>query len=235
MLQQRLRHITERIAAAASRAGRSAGDVRLMAVTKTHPRATVEQVLDAGIHLLGENRVQEAMAKFGADAPAAAGGRGYELHLIGHLQRNKAAAAAGLFDAVQSIDKLATAEALSRARPADVAPIQLLLELNTSGEVQKGGCSTTEELLRIHDQVAPLPGLLVCGVMTMAPFSTDRDRVRECFSSARQAFELLGERAPGITTLSMGMSGDFEIAIEEGATLIRIGSALLGPRPPVSG
>lgn len=235
MLEQRLLHVTERMAAAASRAGRRVADVRLMAVTKTHPRATVDRVLDAGIQLLGENRVQEAVAKFGADVVAAGSGRGYELHLIGHLQRNKAAAAAGLFDAVQSIDKLATAEALSRARRADVAPIKLLLELNTSGEVQKSGATTTEDLLRIHDQVAGLPGLVVCGVMTMAPFTADRDRVRGCFRSARQAFELLGERAPGITTLSMGMSGDFEIAIEEGATLIRVGSALLGPRQALSG
>ena len=230
MIEQRLRQVTERITAAASRAGRDSAAVRLMAVTKTHPRSMVDQVLRTGVRLLGENRVQEAAAKFEQDGAVAGGERGYELHLIGHLQRNKATRAARLFDAVQSIDKVATAQALSDAWPRADEPLRLLLELNTSGEAQKHGCRDTEELLRIHDQVAQLPGILVCGLMTMAPFTPERDRVRDCFRRARNAFERLAARDPAVTTLSMGMSGDYEIAIEEGTTLIRVGSALLGPR-----
>ena len=198
-----------------------------MVVTKTHPRAVVDQLLDAGVRLFGENRVQEATAKFGTDP----GRSGYQLHLIGHLQRNKAAAAARLFDAVQSIDKEETAVALARALGTPPAPVAVLLELNSSGEEQKHGCRTVEELLELHRRLAELAAVQVRGVMTMAPYSDDRQLIRSCFRSARKAFERMRDLERTVDTLSMGMSGDYELAVEEGSTLVRLGTAVLGQRP----
>ena len=228
MLARRLEEVQARVVAAAERAGRDPAQVRTMVVTKTHPRAVVDQLLAAGARLFGENRVQEATQKYGGDP----GRADYELHLIGHLQRNKATAAAGLFDAVQSIDKLVTATALARGLGTPATPMRVLLELNSSGEVQKHGCRSLEELLELQQQIGgELPALRVAGVMTMAPYTEDRERIRACFRHTREAFERMRIRDATIDTLSMGMSGDFELAVEEGATLLRLGTVVLGPRP----
>ena len=226
LIRRRLRQTRERVAAAASRAGRSAGDVRIMAVTKTQPRTALEAALAAGLDLFGENRVQEATAKL--DPPPAHA----ELHLIGHLQRNKARPAARLFHAVQSIDKPATAQALQRALEATGGTIDVLLELNTSGEPAKHGFASPDELCRALEEIEALDRLRVRGLMTMAAWSADAGAVRGCFRTLRRLFEELAPARPAFDTLSMGMSGDFEIAVEEGATLVRLGTVLFGPRTP---
>ena len=231
-LRRRLRQVRDRVAAAAARSGRRGDAVRVMAVTKTQPRAALEAAAAAGLHLLGENRVQEAAAKL--DPPPA----GAEVHLIGHLQRNKARAAARLFHTVQSIDKLTTAQALQDALVTTEGAMDVLLELNTSGEAAKHGFADAAELRRALEAIARLDRLQVRGLMTMAVWSADAGAVRGCFRTLRRLFEELAPDRPGFDTLSMGMSGDFEIAVEEGATLVRLGTVLFGPRaaaPPPPG
>ena len=226
-LRERLALTRERVAAAAVRAGRAASEVRILAVTKTHPRSLVEAAVAAGLDLIGENRVQEAAVKL-TPAPA-----GAELHLIGHLQRNKAQAAAALFHAVQSIDKVETAAALQRALAGaehDERVMDVLLELNTSGEAAKHGFTREGELERAADAIAALDRIRVRGLMTMAPWSGEEYAVRGCFQRLRRLFERLAPGRPAFDTLSMGMSGDFELAIEEGATLVRLGTVLFGER-----
>ena len=200
-----------------------------MAVTKTQPRAALAAALAAGLDLIGENRVQEAAAKLDPPLPQA------EVHLIGHLQRNKALAAARLFHTVQSIDKLATAQALQRALASAERTMDVLLELNTSGEAAKHGFATADELRQALDAMAGLERLRVRGLMTMAMWSSDDGAVRGCFRMLRRLFEELAPDRPGFDTLSMGMSGDFEIAVEEGATLVRLGTVLFGPRGAAPG
>lgn len=222
-VRRRLARVRARVAAAARRRGRRAAQVRVMAVTKTWPRAAALAALAGGADLIGENRVQEAAAKF-TRLP------GFELHLIGHLQRNKARAAARLFHAVQSIDKLATAEALQRAVEGENRTMDVLLELNTTGEPAKHGFRTAAELRRALDAMAACDRLRVRGLMTMAAWHADAGAARGSFRALRRLFEELAPGRPGFDTLSMGMSDDYEIAVEEGATLLRLGSALFGPR-----
>jgi pyridoxal phosphate enzyme (YggS family) len=223
-----LRSVRERIGAAAARTGRSPEDIRLMAVTKTFPLEYIETARRAGLTLFGENRVQEAQEKYQSpdEDPE------LELHLIGHLQRNKAKTAASLFRCVQSIDKLETAEALNR-HCADLGRrMDILLELNTSGEGTKFGFADAEQLWWTCGRIARLELLRIRGVMTVGPFTTDQDRMRRSFASLRECRDGLHSRYPELSLdiLSMGMSGDFEIAIEEGATMIRVGTVLFGPR-----
>lgn len=183
----------------------------------------------AGLVLIGENRVQEAEAKL-TPAPL-----GAELHLIGHLQRNKARAAAALFHTVQSIDKVETAaalqHALTRAEHSERV-VDVLLELNTSGEAAKHGYTREDELERAADAIAAVDRIRVRGLMTMAAWGGDEHAVRDCFERLRRLFERLAPGRPAFDTLSMGMSADFELAIEEGATLVRLGSVLFGERHP---
>jgi hypothetical protein len=182
----------------------------------------------AGLTLFGENRVQEAREKYQspADDPE------LELHLIGHLQRNKAKIAASLFRCVQSIDKLETAEALNRHCAELGRRMEVLLELNTSGEQTKFGFADAEQLWRTCEDISRLDSLRIRGVMTVGPFTADQDRMRRSFASLRECRDGLRSRYPELSLdiLSMGMSADFEIAIEEGATLIRLGTVLFGPR-----
>jgi PLP dependent protein len=218
--------VRARMAEAARRAGRDVSTVRLMAVTKTMPRSVVDEARAAGLSLFGENRVQEAEEKFLDIAGAV------ELHLIGHLQRNKARPASGLFSCVQSIDKLETAAALD-ARCVDRGIVMdILLELNTSGEESKSGFRSRGELLESLDAIGRLAGLRVRGLMTVGPLGGDEKAVRSSFSMLRNLFQEIraGGGFSSFDTLSMGMSGDFEIAIEEGSTLVRVGTALFGTR-----
>jgi pyridoxal phosphate enzyme (YggS family) len=216
--------VRSRIAEAARRAGRDPSAVRLMAVTKGFPRETVMEALEAGASLFGENRVQEAETKFTDLA-----GR-CETHLIGHLQTNKAKAAAALFDCVQSIDSLHTAEALDARCGERGRTMDVLLELNTSGEGSKSGFPGRDELAAGLAEVEKLLRLRVRGLMTVGPLTDDEGAIRAAFGRLRSAFEELAAGRPGFDTLSMGMSSDFQIAIEEGATLVRVGTALFGPR-----
>jgi hypothetical protein len=224
-VRRRLTQVRARVAAAAARRGRCAERVRVMAVTKTRPHAAALAALAAGADLIGENRVQEAAAKFGRRPE-------FELHLIGHLQRNKARGAARLFRAVQSIDKLATAEALQRALDAEDGTMDVLLELNTSGESAKHGFCSAQQLRGSLSAIAACDRLRLRGLMTMAAWQADEQAVRRSFRALRQLFDELAPDQAGFDTLSMGMSDDYEIAVEEGATLLRLGSALFGPRAP---
>ena len=218
--------VLERVARAAGRAGRPADAVRVMAVTKSFPRSHAQAAVAAGLDLLGENRVQEAVGKHAADA------RPYELHLVGHLQRNKAKDAARLFNAVQSIDAVRTAAALEGRCAVLDRTVAILLELNASGEQTKGGFVTEDALLQAAAEIAgSCPHLPLGGVMTIGAHSDDEGLVRASFARLRAVHERLLRDHPGAVILSMGMSQDFELAIEEGATLIRLGTALLGPRP----
>jgi pyridoxal phosphate enzyme (YggS family) len=227
--------LCENVARAASRSGRPAEAVQVMAVTKTHPVGPIRAALDAGITLLGENRVQEAETKYTegsadpARIPVAPGGP-FALHLVGHLQSNKARRAASLFSCVQSIDKLSTAQRLAHAAAEQGRVVGVCLEANTSGEESKYGYRDTELLLDDLAVMADLVGLDVRGLMTVGPFTDDERRIRGSFTALRLLFDRARETVPALHILSMGMSGDFEIAIEEGSTMVRVGTAIFGAR-----
>lgn len=213
----RLSRVQERIAAAARRAGRDPAAVALCVVTKGRPLAAVREAVAAGARILGENRVQEASVKIGeaTDLPS-----GISWHLIGHLQRNKARRAVELFDLIQSVDSLALARRLAELGVARGRPVRAYVEVHTSGEATKTGLAPDGA----GDAIAAmrsLPGLEVAGLMTMAPLTDDDAAIRASFTMLRR----LGERT-GLAELSMGMSSDFEQAVEEGATLVRVGSAI---------
>jgi pyridoxal phosphate enzyme (YggS family) len=195
-----------------------------MAVTKGFPREVVQEAMTAGLTLFGENRVQEAEQKF-ADLPGTR-----ELHLIGHLQTNKARAAAGIFTCVQSIDSAHTAESLDTKCAERGSSMDVLLELNTSGEASKSGFKSTEDLLAGLDVILKLTHLRTRGLMTVGPLTEESGRVRASFSCLRKLFEEIRAGLSAFDTVSMGMSGDFELAVEEGATIVRLGTALFGPR-----
>jgi pyridoxal phosphate enzyme (YggS family) len=220
-----LLEVRERVARAAARAGRRPEEIRIMAVTKTFPEQVVRLAWEAGQRLFGENRVQEAEAKYVRL-------RDLELHLIGHLQRNKARKAAELFAGVHSIDKIETAQALESACSALNRNMEVLLELNTSGEASKFGFESAEALRACVEPIQALPHLRLRGLMTVGPLTTELDRIRAAFKKLSELFRRLQGEYPqaSLDTLSMGMSGDFEAAVEEGSTMLRLGSALFGPR-----
>jgi pyridoxal phosphate enzyme (YggS family) len=235
-LSENVERVRERIRRAAERAGRDPGSVRLMAVTKTHPLETVRAALAAGLSLFGENRVQEAAAKYDPLVRSPAGERGeapgFRLELIGHLQRNKARTAVELFAGVQSIDKIATAEVLDRHSAEAGRVTDVLLELNTSGEESKYGFTGEEELRHALPRIVSLAHLRLRGLMTVGPFTADEQRIRAAFRRLADLYRRLSAELPELRldTLSMGMSGDFETAVEEGATMVRLGTVLFGAR-----
>ncbi|MDA8216177.1 MAG: YggS family pyridoxal phosphate-dependent enzyme [Dehalococcoidales bacterium] len=224
-MRRRIAGVRERIAQAASGAGRDPGDVTLVAVCKTMPREAVETAYEAGLRHFGENRVQEAAGKFAEFRPA-----DLTLHLIGHLQRNKAKQALSLFDMVHSLDSLALAEALAKRGDDGARPLPVLVEVNVAGEESKFGVGPAETLPLLL-QVARLPGLLLQGLMTIAPLVDDPETVRPFFRRLRELREE-GEQRLGrpLPHLSMGMTNDFEVAIAEGATIVRVGRAIFGER-----
>jgi pyridoxal phosphate enzyme (YggS family) len=230
--QDRLARIEERIAAACRRAGRPREEVRLMAVSKTHPAESIAEAARAGVRLFGENRVQEFEAK--RLRLADLGVENAEVHLIGHLQSNKSGKAAELFAGIDSVDSLRLAERLNEAAGRLGKRLSILLELKLSSEPAKTGLEPAgEELDRLLERLPELSHLGMRGLMTIAPLDEDSKSARACFRRLREMRESLAARFRGVSfgDLSMGMSGDFEIAIEEGSTLVRIGTALFGPRP----
>ena len=220
----RVAEVRERVERARERAGRS-DEVTLVAVTKTHPADAVRAVLAAGVADVGENRVQELEEKVGEVGRGAVG-----WHLIGHLQRNKAGKALPLFDLIHSLDSLRLAEALSAEAVKRGVQVRALVQVNASGEESKGGFEPAE-LVDSLGRIAELPGMRVEGLMTMAPFTDDEAAVRAAFRRTRELLEGAARQVPGIgRQLSMGMSNDFELAVEEGSTLVRVGSVLFGER-----
>ncbi len=226
-VRDNITEVRERIAAAAARSGRHAEEVRLLAVTKTIDDRRIMQAIAAGIEIIGENYVQEAKRKIELM------GRAAEWHLIGHLQTNKAKYAARLFDMVHSIDRIDVAEALNKRCAQDGRIMKVLIEVNISGEMTKRGIEP-DGVLPLINRIAALENLSVQGLMTMAPWFDDPEEARPCFVALRRLRDVILEAdIPGIgmKELSMGMSGDYEVAVEEGATLVRIGRSIFGERP----
>jgi len=224
-LRERLDSLRTRIDAAAARAGRAGEAVTLIAVTKTVPADVVAGAVAAGVVDLGENRVQEAESKVALE-----GLKGVHWHLIGHLQSNKAARAVALFGRVHSVDGVALAETLSRRAVAAGRRMPVLIEVNVSREASKFGVSP-EELGAMAEQVAPLEGLDLDGLMTVGPAVERAEDARPGFARLRELRDELARRlGRPLPHLSMGMSGDFEVAVEEGSTMVRVGTALFGLR-----
>ena len=223
-LPERLAHVRAEIARRQAAAGRTA-PVTIVAVTKGFGVEAVEAALEAGVTDLGENRVQEALDK--VDTPA---GRRATWHLIGHLQRNKAKQVAGRFALVHSVDSVALADELDRRAAAHGAKQRVLLQVNVAGETQKSGC-TPGEAAALARHAAALPHLSLEGLMTIAPFTDDDAVQRRTFRGLRELRDALQEEGLWLPTLSMGMSADYASAVLEGATVIRLGTVLFGPRP----
>lgn len=220
---QKIRNLIE---TAAHSAGRDPSAVRLVAVSKTKPPEMVDTAFMAGQTLFGENYVQELAAK------AVAVKSPVEWHFIGHLQSNKVRQIAGLVTMIHSVDRLSLAEEISRQWGRFGTSCDILIQVNVSGESTKSG-TTTAAALDLVRQVASLPNLRICGLMTMPPFFDDPEAARPYFRELRLLSEkIAAENISGVlmTELSMGMSGDFEAAIAEGATLVRVGSAIFGSR-----
>jgi len=223
-LDQTLHGVLQTIENAAKLAGRPAG-ARLLAVSKTRPPEAVRALAAAGQRAFGENYVQEAVAKQRALADL-----DLEWHLIGHLQSNKAREAAEHFDWVQSVDRPRLVAALDKARPPGRPPLNVLIEVNVDGEASKAGCAP-EEVAALADAIAAARNLRLRGLMAIPAPHPDPEHRRAAFRRLRALHETLAATHPGVDTLSMGMSDDYALAIAEGATLVRIGTALFGPRP----
>lgn len=213
------------MAEACESVGRRAGDVTLVGVTKSHPAEVIEAALRAGLVDVGENRIAELAGKRERFA-----GRGVRWHLIGHVQSRKSGAVIGLADLFHALDSVKLAGRLARQLDEAGSDLDVLLQVNTSGEVSKGGFDAEREVDHIH-QVLEHPRLNVRGLMTMAPFTADESVVRTTFARLRVLHErLLATTSYSGTELSMGMTSDFRVAIEEGSTLVRVGTALFGER-----
>ena len=223
-LGQRLTSIRERMEAARTRSGRRDA-VTLLGATKGVAVPTLEEAMEAGLDCFGENRMQEALPKVLALA-----GRGVSWHFIGHLQKNKAAAAADHFAMVQSVDTPGLALKLQAAAAEAEATLPVLVEINIGGETAKSGCLPAD-LPALLETLARCDNLSFEGLMAVPPYHPDAERARPYFRQMREIFERLAGVFPRVRHLSMGMSEDFETAIEEGATMVRVGRALFGERP----
>ena len=223
-IRDRLACVQERIRAATSRVGRNGPSVRLVAVSKTMPVEVIRQALDAGITTLGENRVQEANAKISLLPGLAA------WHLVGHLQTNKAKLAVQLFEMIHSLDSLKLAQELDRQGRQSRTVVRCLIEVNLGAEESKSG-TTEKEVRSLLEGARHLPNLRIEGLMTIPPYLADAEGVRPFFRRLRNVRDTLEGEGWRLPELSMGMTHDFEVAIEEGATLVRIGTAIFGVRP----
>ena len=220
----RLAGVEECIQRACMRAGRVRDSVQLVAVSKTHGPETVAEAVACGLRVFGENKVQEARAKI----PLCAGGLSW--HLVGHLQSNKAYAAVELFDLIHSVDSVKLLKHLDRAGDELGKTVRVLLEVNVSGESSKFGLKP-EQVPTVLEAANALPRLEVLGLMTMAPLLVEVEKTRPYFRQLRQLRDELAVRCgTPLPELSMGMSHDFEVAVEEGATIIRVGTSLFGER-----
>ncbi len=224
-IAENLAAVQERMRSACDRAGRPHGSVALMAVTKTQPPEAVAEAAAIGLTLFGENKVQEAKAKI----PLCPGRLRW--HMIGHLQSNKCKDAVALFDMIQSVDSLALAQEIDKRAGQHGKTIPILLEVNIVGEASKFGYKP-EQLLADLEAINALPRIEVHGLMAIPPWSPLPERSRAAFRKLRELKSACEERlgAP-LPHLSMGMSGDFEVAIEEGSTIVRVGTAIFGERP----
>jgi len=225
-LEHSLPELRERVRRAAEVAGRDPASVRVVAVTKSHPLEAVDAALAAGLSDLGENRVEELEAKRAARPDASA-----RWHMIGHVQSRKARSAAELAHLIHSVDSAKLAQKLARVGEENGRDVVVLAQVNTSGEGSKSGFELDGAVEAVH-AIAELPGLRVAGLMTMAPFVEDEGVLRAAFARLRETGERLGRATEAVgPELSMGMTNDLDVAIAEGSTMIRIGTALFGERP----
>jgi len=222
-LHPTLHGVLQSIENAATAAGRPHG-ARLLAVSKTRPAEAVRELASAGQRAFGENYVQEGIAKI-----RALPGLGLEWHLIGHLQSNKCREAAEHFDWVQSVDRVKLVDALDRARPDALAPLNVLVQVNVDGEAGKSGC-TPADVPALADRIGASPRLRLRGLMSIPEPHPDPAHRRESFRQLKSLYDAVVARHAGVDTLSMGMSEDFALAIAEGSTLVRVGTALFGTR-----
>jgi hypothetical protein len=239
-LRQDLDKVEAAVEEACRHAGRARADVELMAVSKTYPASTIAEAASLGLRLFGENRVQEFAAKalHAAALRELCGSQDIRVHLIGHLQSNKAARAAELFDAVDSLDSLKLAERLNEAAGRLNKRLPVLLEVKLSAEETKEGLDPeSADTAALLERLPDLEHLEMQGLMTIASWGVPEDQTRACFGALRHIRDRWAAAHPRLRfdVLSMGMSGDFPIAIEEGATRIRIGTALFGKRKPYTG
>jgi pyridoxal phosphate enzyme (YggS family) len=226
-LAANLAQVRSTIAAAARRAGRQPEEITLVAVSKTHPVELVKMAYNLGVTDFGENRVQEALSKISEFHP-----QGMRWHMIGHLQSNKAGKVVSSFDCVQSVDSLHLAQVLHRHAAEQGRRLPILLEVNVAGEESKSGL-TLDEVPTVARQIATLANLEVQGLMTVAPLTSDPEQVRPVFRALRTLRDRLQQEIPACPWLhlSMGMTDDYSVAIEEGATIVRTGRAIFGERP----
>jgi PLP dependent protein len=226
-IRENLRRVQERMDTAARRAGRRAEEITLIGVSKTHPGAAIREAYEAGLRHFGENRVQEWEGKHASVAELDA-----IFHLIGHLQSNKAARAVKIFDSVDSVDDFPLAQRLEKARVEWKAErkLRVLIEVHIGGEEAKSGV-TIEELTSLGEKIAGLPGVELAGLMCIPPFTENIEGARPFFRQLRELRDDLAKKSGmRLPVLSMGMSHDFEVAIEEGATEVRVGTAIFGAR-----
>jgi pyridoxal phosphate enzyme (YggS family) len=217
-IEANIKEVQKRIARACQRSRRSPGEITLVAITKAAEVPAIRTAFNSGIRDFGENRVQDAEEKIAQLADLKSG---VTWHMVGHLQSNKAKSAVGIFDIIHSVDSVRLAEILNRRAEK---PLRVLLEVNVSGEATKGGFSVGETEAAVKE-IKELPHLKVLGLMTVVPFVSDPEEVRPMFRKLRELRD-----SYGLEHLSMGMTDDFEVAVEEGATMLRIGRAIFGER-----
>jgi hypothetical protein len=222
-IKENLLKVMDRIEKAALRSGRDPNEVKLVAVSKTVGPARIKEAIEAGVSILGENYVQEARQKIEEI------GKPVAWHFIGHLQTNKAKYAVRLFDMIHSLDSIELAEELDRRAERTESPIRVLIEVNLSGEESKFGTEEAE-VVRLAEKVLQLKRLSLEGLMTMPPYFDDPEMSRPYYTGLRELKERLVKGDIPLHELSMGMSNDFEVAVEEGATYVRVGTAIFGPR-----
>jgi pyridoxal phosphate enzyme (YggS family) len=223
-IETRKEQLDQRVINTVNRIGRRPSDIKLLAVSKTRPATTIRSLAALGQQAFGENYLQEAIEKIKQLADLE-----LEWHFIGQIQRNKTAAVAENFDWAQSIDRLVIAERLSAQRPAAMEKLNICLQVRMSNETGKGGV-TREKLFPLAAAIDKLPGIELRGLMTIPENTSDREKQRMAFREMHDLYQKLKTQFCTVDTLSMGMSGDFELAIEEGSTMIRVGTALFGPR-----
>jgi pyridoxal phosphate enzyme (YggS family) len=224
---ENIRKIREEIAEAATRSGRQPSAVRLMAVTKTVDDARIIESIKAGVDIIGENYIQEAKRKIETF------GKSMEWHMIGHMQTNKARFAVNLFAMVHSVDRMELAAELDRRAGAAGLTMKILIEVNAAGETTKSGTDAADAIALVR-AIAPMPNLSIQGLMTMPPFFDDPEKARPFFRklrALRDEIEAAGIPGVEMKELSMGMSGDYIAAVEEGATIVRLGRSIFGERP----
>ncbi len=226
-IKENIKKVLHGVAEAAVKSGRQPEDIQVMAVTKKHPYDVVEIALEAGVILFGENKVQEALDKY-PDPD----NRSYELHMIGGLQKNKINKSLDFFSMIQSVDSIQLAQEIDKRAQRAGKVVPVLLEFNVGEERTKTGF-LPREAVELPNAFLPLRNLDVKGLMTIPPYIENLDEVRPYFAAMRTLFEMLGDREPfagKFSVLSMGMSHDYHVAIEEGATMVRIGTAFFGVR-----